>query len=111
MIPVRQILSPDDLERYLESPACTELIEFLTALNDAIIGVKTTDSIEDSPVVQNLLTLLDKIKQTNDDTPPIDTKSRFGNPAFRDFYTACEQNLPTWLTGIVPTEHIEQVST
>ncbi|KAJ2139576.1 Serine/threonine-protein phosphatase 2A activator 2 [Coemansia sp. RSA 353] len=111
MIPVRQILSPDDLERYLESPACTELIEFLTALNDAIIGVKTTDYIEDSPVVQNLLTLLDKIKQTNDDTPPIDTKSRFGNPAFRDFYTTCEQNLPTWLAGIVPTGHIEQVST
>ncbi|KAJ2501418.1 Serine/threonine-protein phosphatase 2A activator 2 [Coemansia sp. RSA 1972] len=111
MIPVRQILSPDDLERYLESPACAELVGFLTALNDAILGVKTTDPIEDSPVVQNLLTLLDKIKQTNDDTPPLDTKSRFGNPAFRDFYTTCERDLPIWLADIVPPEHIEQVST
>ncbi|KAJ2479693.1 Serine/threonine-protein phosphatase 2A activator 2 [Coemansia sp. RSA 2131] len=111
MIPVRQILSPDDLERYLESPACTELVGFITTLNDAIIGVKTTDSIEDSPVVQNLLKLLDKIKQTNDDTPPLDTKSRFGNPAFRDFYNTCERELPMWLADIVPTEHVEQVST
>ncbi|KAJ2793869.1 Serine/threonine-protein phosphatase 2A activator 2 [Coemansia guatemalensis] len=110
MIPTRQILTPEDLSRFLESPACTELVDFITALNEAIVGVKTTDHIEDSPVIQKLLALLENIKQTNKDIPPLDTKSRFGNPAFRDFYDRCEAQLPSWLANIVPTENIEEVS-
>ncbi|KAJ1843819.1 Serine/threonine-protein phosphatase 2A activator 2 [Coemansia sp. RSA 2708] len=111
MIPVRQILTPDDLSRFLESSACTELLDFLNALNDSIIGVKTTDSIEDSAVVKKLLALLDNIRQANEDIKPLDTKSRFGNPAFRDFYDQCEKELPTWLADIVPAENIEEVAT
>ncbi|KAJ1722082.1 Serine/threonine-protein phosphatase 2A activator 2 [Coemansia erecta] len=110
MIPVRQILTPDDLARFLESPACAEIMDFLNALNDSIIGVKTTDAIEDSPMVRNLLQLLEHIKQTNDDIKPIETNSRFGNPAFRDFYDKIEQSLPVWLAEFVPSEHIEEVA-
>lgn len=37
--------------------------------------------------VKNLLSVLDAVEQTVKDTPPVDNgKSRFGNPAFKDFY-------------------------
>ncbi|KAJ1741504.1 Serine/threonine-protein phosphatase 2A activator 2 [Coemansia sp. RSA 989] len=111
MIPARQILTPNDLSRFLESSACTEIVDFITALNDKIIGVKTTSPIEDSETIKKILSLLDKIKQANEDIPPLDTKSRFGNPAFRDFYDKCEKDIPQWLADIVPADHIEEAST
>ncbi|KAJ2754605.1 Serine/threonine-protein phosphatase 2A activator 2, partial [Coemansia nantahalensis] len=110
MIPVRKILTPGDLERFLESPCCAELLAFIEALNESVVGVKTTDSIEDSAVVRKLLALVDAVRQTNVDIKPLDTQSRFGNPAFRDFYDRCEAMLPTWLADIVPAEHREEVA-
>ncbi|KAJ1811649.1 Serine/threonine-protein phosphatase 2A activator 2 [Coemansia sp. RSA 2599] len=110
MIPTRQILTPDDLARFNESPACAELVDFLTSLNDSIIGVKTTDDIEDSQIVGQLLQVLEKVKQTNDSVKPIETNSRFGNPAFRDFYDSIEEKLPQWIADFVPAENIEEVA-
>ncbi|KAI9502997.1 Serine/threonine-protein phosphatase 2A activator 2 [Coemansia spiralis] len=110
MIPSRQILTPDDLARFQESDACKELVNFLNALNDSVIGVKTSDPIEDSPVVEKLAYFLGKVEQTNEDIKPLETNSRFGNPAYRDFYDKCQEMLPTWLAGIVPAESIEEVA-
>ncbi|KAJ1733489.1 Serine/threonine-protein phosphatase 2A activator 2 [Coemansia biformis] len=110
MLPVREILTPDDLARFLESPACAGLLDFIAELNDSVIGVKTTDTIEDSAAVQKLLALLDAVGQTNADIKPLETQSRFGNPAFRDFYDRCAEMLPTWLADMVPAEHIEEVA-
>ncbi|KAJ2708766.1 Serine/threonine-protein phosphatase 2A activator 2, partial [Coemansia spiralis] len=110
MIPVRKILAPEDLAQFLASPCCEELLEFMGALNESVIGVKTADSIEDSAVVCKLLALLDAVRQTNADIKPLETQSRFGNPAFRDFYDRCEAMLPTWLEDIVPAEHREEVA-
>ncbi|KAJ2811942.1 Serine/threonine-protein phosphatase 2A activator 2 [Coemansia furcata] len=110
MIPARQILTPDDLVRFQESTACSEILAFLDTLNDSVIGIKTTDAIVDSEIIQKLLRLLDAVQQTNKDIKPIETNSRFGNAAFRDFYDKVEQTLPTWLAEFVPAEHIEEVA-
>ncbi|KAJ1890901.1 Serine/threonine-protein phosphatase 2A activator 2 [Kickxella alabastrina] len=110
MIPVRQILTPEDLDQFLKSPACSEIVVFLNALNESVIGVKTTDTIEESAIIQQLMQLLESIKQTNTDVKPFETNSRFGNPAFRDFYDKCEEMLPVWLAEFVPAEHVEEVS-
>ncbi|KAJ2391294.1 Serine/threonine-protein phosphatase 2A activator 2 [Coemansia sp. RSA 2559] len=110
MIPSRQILTPEDLARFQESDVCKCLMDFINALNDSIIGVKTEDAIEDSNIIQGLLGLLEVIHQTNKDIKPLETKSRFGNPAYRDFYSKCQDMIPVWLADIVPAEHIEEVS-
>ncbi|KAI7829058.1 hypothetical protein BX661DRAFT_181308 [Kickxella alabastrina] len=110
MIPARQILTPEDLDQFLESPACNEIVGFLNALNESVIGVKTTDTIEESAIIQQLMQLLESIKQTNTDVKPFETNSRFGNPAFRNFYDKCEEMLPVWLAKFVPAEHVEEVS-
>ncbi|KAJ2439849.1 Serine/threonine-protein phosphatase 2A activator 2 [Coemansia sp. RSA 2424] len=110
MIPARQILTPDDLARFQESAACSEMLEFLNALNDSVIGVKTTDAIEDSEIIQKLLRFLDAVQQTNKVIKPIETNSRFGNAAFRDFYDKVEQTLPEWLAEFVPAEHTEETA-
>lgn len=110
MIPTRQILSPQDLEGFLESSVCKEILDFINTLNESIIGVKTTEPTEDNQMIQSLLQLLDAIKQTNQEIKPLDTKSRFGNPAFRDFYDKVEEMLPKWLSNFVPSQHIEEVA-
>ncbi|KAJ2720190.1 Serine/threonine-protein phosphatase 2A activator 2 [Coemansia sp. Benny D115] len=111
MKPARQILTPEDLGRFLESAACTDLMAFLEALNASIIGVKTSDEIEDSTIVQQLIRLLNNVQQVNGEVKPIETNSRFGNPAFRDFFDACESKTAAWLAEFVPAESVEEVAT
>ncbi|KAJ2855407.1 Serine/threonine-protein phosphatase 2A activator 2, partial [Coemansia asiatica] len=41
---------------------------------------------------------------------PIETNSRFGNPAFRDFYDKIEETLPQWIADFVPAENIDEVA-
>lgn len=42
--------------------------------------------------VSAIVNLLDSIDQLVTDTPPVDNgKSRFGNPAFKDFYDKAQQ--------------------
>ncbi|KAJ2470511.1 Serine/threonine-protein phosphatase 2A activator 2, partial [Coemansia sp. RSA 2320] len=110
MIPTRQILTPDDLAQFQESAACGDILAFLGAMNSSVIGVKTTDNIEDSDIIKNILKLLDAVQQTNNDIKPLETNSRFGNASFRDFYDKVEQTLPTWLAEFVMADHIEEVS-
>ncbi|ORX67275.1 Rrd2 protein, partial [Linderina pennispora] len=109
-IPTRRILTPDDLARFLDSQVCKELLDFLNSLNDAIIGTKTTDAMEDSPIVQQLLSFLDKVEQANKDVTPVETNSRFGNPAFRDFYDTVEKKIPEWVSEFVPVDYVEEVA-
>ncbi|KAJ2607698.1 Serine/threonine-protein phosphatase 2A activator 2 [Coemansia sp. RSA 1804] len=110
MVPSRQILTPEDLARFKESDICKELMDFINALNDSIIGIKTKDEIEDSSVIQKLLGFLENVQMTNKDIKPLDTKSRFGNPAYRDFYKKCQEMIPVWLADIVPADNMEEVS-
>lgn len=58
------------------------------ALNETVKGKKLTDeNVSSSPVVQSILSVLDTVDQLVTETPPVENAaSRFGNPAFRDFY-------------------------
>ncbi|KAI8324740.1 Phosphotyrosyl phosphatase activator [Martensiomyces pterosporus] len=110
MIPTRKILTPEDLSCFQTSAPCSQLVDFLNALNASIIGVKTGAEVEDSEIVKDLSRLLDSVKQVNEDVKPLQTNSRFGNPAFRDFYDALEERLPKWLEAFVPADYVEEVS-
>lgn len=62
-----------------------EYLGFVLALNEAAQG-RNNSSVDVSclsPVVPNLLKLLDKLDKMVDDTPPIEQPQRFGNQAFR----------------------------
>ncbi|OLY85748.1 Serine/threonine-protein phosphatase 2A activator 2 [Smittium mucronatum] len=49
-LPVRKIISKDDLEEFKSSPLYSDLILFLSKLSDSVNGVSTSDSDPESPI-------------------------------------------------------------
>lgn len=100
-IPVRKILLKDDLVRFQESSYHNEIIEFLLRLQDSIVDVRITDVLhkfntlpnEISPIVQSIRHMLDTIENWVDEYPPLDIKSRFGNPAFKTWYKRLDEEI------------------
>jgi serine/threonine-protein phosphatase 2A activator len=95
-VPRRRILSDEDLRLFQESPAYTALINFIEQLNTAVIGKPNSAPCTLSASVQAILDILDHLTGLIQQHPPVDNdKSRFGNPAFRDFYDAIKQQAPS----------------
>ena len=104
MIPRKQILSQAHLDAFRQSTACEDILGFIDELNTAVIGVKLGD-VHATSRTQPLIDVLDDILHTAESIPAIDTQSRFGNPAFRDFYDAVD------VGTTVPEAHREEVGT
>ncbi|TEB32898.1 Phosphotyrosyl phosphatase activator [Coprinellus micaceus] len=88
--PNKRILTPEQLVAFQQSPTHGEIVEFIDELNVAVKGVKLRDGegeVKEIPIIQALLKIWDKVESIAKDTPPVpNAASRFGNPAFRDFY-------------------------
>jgi serine/threonine-protein phosphatase 2A activator len=76
-----------------------------------ITQAKKSSSAED-PTIQLILTILDEADECLKRCPPLDTGSRFGNPAFRDFLAAIDAALPSWQErlGIADASAREEVA-
>ncbi|RIB08558.1 Phosphotyrosyl phosphatase activator [Gigaspora rosea] len=86
-IPKRQILTKDDLDKFQESQAYEEYTSFVMRLNDSVKGLKLTTECIVSSALINILEILDTVNTYCTEIPPVSNeKSRFGNPAFKDFY-------------------------
>ncbi len=98
VIPARQILSPSDLHAFLHSKTYTLINSFIEDLSSAVEDVPITPDIDTSKVrsayspsltlknVSILVWILDEIDKLVSHNPPEETRSRFGNVAFRSFY-------------------------
>lgn len=86
-IPRRRILSQQDLDVFQKSEAYSSLIGFVEELNNAILGMPNSSECFISGPCQQVLDILESIHRKIDDHPAVDNDlSRFGNPAFREFY-------------------------
>ncbi|GAA5828888.1 hypothetical protein JCM3766R1_003854 [Sporobolomyces carnicolor] len=86
-LPTKRIVSKAHLDAWLSSSTHSDVVTFVEKLNESVVGVKLTDSVLESEVTNALVDVLDRVEQIAKETPPVDNgKSRFGNPAFRDFY-------------------------
>ncbi|GJN90983.1 hypothetical protein Rhopal_003997-T1 [Rhodotorula paludigena] len=89
-LPTKRIVSKAHLDAWLDSPTHADVVRFVEQLNQSVVGVKLTDT-----AVSALVSVLDQVEQIYHDTPPVDNgKSRFGNPAFRDFYDKVAARAP-----------------
>ncbi|TKA63692.1 hypothetical protein B0A55_12080 [Friedmanniomyces simplex] len=87
--PSRRILSERDHKLFLESETHNLIVSFVFTLSDSVRD-STISDVESSPAAEDpaitaLLAVLDEAEERVKRCPPIDTGSRFGNPAFRDF--------------------------
>ncbi|KXL45516.1 hypothetical protein M433DRAFT_134617 [Acidomyces richmondensis BFW] len=114
--PTRRILSTRDHELFLGSGAHNLIASFVFTLSDSvrnvtISGIKKSPAAAD-PVIITILSLLDEAGELVKRCPPLETGSRFGNPAFRDFLKLVDESLRSWheKLGLVDPAAIAEVS-
>ncbi|KAF2484110.1 hypothetical protein BDY17DRAFT_294993 [Neohortaea acidophila] len=102
--PTRRILSDRDHQLFLQSDTHNLIVSFVFHLSDSVRGstitnVQKSEAATD-PAVLALLAVLDEAEELVRQSPPVDTGSRFGNPAFRDFLQKLDDALPGWHSKI-----------
>ncbi|KAJ7591543.1 Phosphotyrosyl phosphatase activator, partial [Mycena floridula] len=86
-LPLKSILSPGQLEWFQTSATRQQVVSYIEALNESIVGVKLGDDCPESEGVTCILRVLDRVGNIASTTPAVENSaSRFGNPAFRTFY-------------------------
>ncbi|XP_045131475.1 serine/threonine-protein phosphatase 2A activator-like isoform X1 [Portunus trituberculatus] len=102
--PKRAVLSPADVKKWEQSSAYQDILGFITSMNIAVKGKKTSAPCVTSSLTASLLKMLDTICQWVDDILPIDQPQRYGNKAFRDFYSRLKEQGERILRESLPEE-------
>jgi serine/threonine-protein phosphatase 2A activator len=112
--PSRRILSKRDHDLFLSSPTYKLLLSFVFSLSDSVQDTPISKVAKEppTPTVQQILNILDEAEALVASNPPLDTGSRFGNPAFRSYLDAVAQQLPKWHEALsIPPSATPEVST
>lgn len=114
--PTRRILSPEDHQKFLSSPTYDLVLAWIFTLADSICGQPIPISESDTPSsrIQRISGVLSSISDLIDQNPPLNTGSRFGNPAFRGFYgdvAIQARTLQTNAFAVQDTIAIQEMST
>ncbi|KAJ6498085.1 Phosphotyrosyl phosphatase activator [Mycena vitilis] len=112
-IPAKAILTPLQLEYFQTCQTHTEILNYIGALNDAVVGVKLSADCSQSDGVTAVLAILDAVEDAAHSIPPVENAaSRFGNPAFRTFYDRVLELSPSLHAALpIPTEARAEVGT
>lgn len=109
--PTRRILSRADHEKFLASPTYTVVLSFVFTLADSVRGVSISDvEAQQSslpPIFVKILKILEEAEALVAAHPPLDTGSRFGNPAFRDYIDAVDQAIPQWHSHLLDLQPLD----
>eukprot|EP00474_Spongospora_subterranea_P009683 CRZ10141.1 hypothetical protein [Spongospora subterranea] len=115
LVPRKRIISSQHLDEFLSSQTYADFITYIERLNQSVIGLpippEHDQDKELSKAVHQLLSLLNTLLQWVDLIPAEDNAvSRFGNPAFREFYDRVASSLDLLLENFVsPPEAIPEV--
>ncbi|PFH56242.1 hypothetical protein XA68_16845 [Ophiocordyceps unilateralis] len=98
-VPTRRILTPEDHELFLSSPACALIKAWVFRLAEAVVDTPCSDVKDDNlgATVTTVLQILDEAQGFIALSPPDEQGgSRFGNKAFRGFLNSVESACPRW---------------
>lgn len=101
--PVRRVKTLDDLQLWLKSQAYTEILGFITALNNSVKGKSYKVSYEVCERMQSLVSLFNLIREDIDQIP-LEKDQRFGNKAFRVLGERIVEKSDEWIRSILPDE-------
>ncbi|MEQ2276038.1 hypothetical protein XENORESO_012741 [Xenotaenia resolanae] len=84
--------------------AYADYMGFILTLNEGVKGKKLTSDYDVSETVEKLLDLLGTLDQWINETPPVDQPSRFGNKAYRTWFSKLEQEAEALVSAVLPAE-------
>lgn len=97
--PIRRILSPKDHDAFLSSPTYKIILAFVFSLSESAADrkISSISPVSADPIIHKILTILDSIEETIKSYPPSEQgNSRFGNPAFRQFFDSMTTQSRSW---------------
>ncbi|CZT22645.1 related to phosphotyrosyl phosphatase activator PTPA [Ramularia collo-cygni] len=115
--PTRRILSETDHQLFLTSETHNLIVSFVFHLSDSVrdttISAVRDSSAAQDPAILALFAVLDDAERILKECPALDTGSRFGNPAFRDFLSKINTTLPSWHSkfGVLSQPAVDEIST
>ncbi|XP_048469736.1 serine/threonine-protein phosphatase 2A activator [Rhincodon typus] len=104
VVPKKEINMFPDMGKWKRSKAYTDYIGFVLTLNESVKGKKLTCDYKTSAPVEKLIMLLNTLDKWIDETPPVDQPSRFGNKAFRTWYSKLEKEAENLVSSVIPRE-------
>ncbi|KAI9527526.1 hypothetical protein NQZ68_029617 [Dissostichus eleginoides] len=104
MVPKKEISMVPDMGKWKRSMAYADYIGFILALNGAVKGKKLSCEYKVSETVQKLLDLLGTLDRWINETPPVDQPSRFGNKAYRTWYSILDQEAESLVFALLPED-------
>ncbi|XP_032905228.1 serine/threonine-protein phosphatase 2A activator isoform X1 [Amblyraja radiata] len=104
IIPKKEINMFTDMVKWKRSQAYADYVGFIVALNESVKGKKLTCDYKTSKPVEKLSVLLNTLDRWIDETPPVDQPSRFGNKAYRTWYSKLEKEAENLLSTVIPKE-------
>jgi len=97
----KQVRCPEDIVKWEASEAYQEYLGFIIAIGDAVKGKKLTDEVEMSECCKRLLNLLQRLQGKIEEFPPQEIQTRYGNPAYRDWFASLENEGEQLLAEVV----------
>ena len=96
--PTRRILSPGDHDLFLQCPTHEFIVSFALNLSDSVRDTPVSAVAKEplAPVVNALISILDRAEEAIQQCPPEDTGSRFGNPGFRKYISFVSSHAGAW---------------
>ncbi|XP_049593185.1 serine/threonine-protein phosphatase 2A activator isoform X3 [Syngnathus scovelli] len=104
MVPKKEISMVPDMAKWKRSKAYADYMGFILTLNESVKGKKLTCAYKVSETVEKLLDLLDTLDRWINETPPVDQPSRFGNKAFRTWFTQLDQDAEALVSAVLPAD-------
>ncbi|CAH8484659.1 unnamed protein product [Schistosoma intercalatum] len=88
----KRIVSPADLRQWTSSIACNEILNLINSVNSKLVSRPIQDNLKSSKAIMLVCEMLDKLQQAIKDYPPEEQPQRFGNKAFRRWFTWLQEN-------------------
>ena len=103
-VPVKTIITIEDLELFKKSPTFNEIIGFIMALQKSVEGATCKEAVPSEYLVK-IDDLLAKLSAYADEVKPLTQPMRFGNKAFKIWLDKVKDNFSELMNPLLPTKY------
>ncbi|XP_029052707.1 serine/threonine-protein phosphatase 2A activator-like [Osmia bicornis bicornis] len=102
VVPQKFVKTPHDMAVWGKSEAYFEYLGFILALNQAVQGKALNVECQPSPIIDNIIQMLNEFDAWITEIPPTEQPQRFGNKSFRIWHERLQQNGVEELQKVLP---------